>query len=87
MPVESPSVELVSELTTECPRCHMRVTARDRRVADIAALYHFECYNAWHFAAYGRYPRLRVRLRGDRKQYEVRHESPSIRIPPGLRLG
>jgi hypothetical protein len=64
----------------------MRVTARDRRVTDITALYHFECYNAWHFAAHGRYPRLRVRLDGDRKQYEVRHDPPSTPASPGLRL-
>jgi hypothetical protein len=65
----------------------MRVTARDRRVTDLAALYHLECYNAWHFAAYGRYPRLRVRLNGDRKQYEVRAESPASRLSSALRLG
>jgi hypothetical protein len=64
----------------------MRVTARDRRVTDIAALYHFECYNAWHFAAHGRYPRLRIRLGGDRRQYEVRHESPSAPASRSLRL-
>jgi hypothetical protein len=74
----------MSELTTECPRCHMGVTMKDRRVAALAALYHLECYNAWHFAAFGRYPRLRARLTGDRRQYELRREDAVAPTRPRL---
>ena len=64
----------------------MRVTARDRRVTDITALYHVECYNAWHFAAHGRYPRLRVRL-GGQAGYQggfIEHYVTGTLYPEGL---
>src|SRR5262245_18188611 len=64
----------VCELSAECPRCNQIVTSRQRRVVDVVegtCMYHLACYEAWYFGRFVKPPRLRLRLAGDRKEYEV----------------
>jgi hypothetical protein len=55
----------------------MTVTAKQRRVVDDSSLYHFACYEAWHFAKFGKLPRLRRASARDRSHYQVVRRSAS----------
>ena len=57
-------------VSTECSRCHEAVTPKHRRVVGDDGVYHLTCYEAWYFGRFGKLPRLRLRLAGDRKNFE-----------------
>jgi hypothetical protein len=38
-------------------------------------MYHLACYEAWYFGRFGKLPRLRLRLAGDRKHFEPVYEA------------
>jgi hypothetical protein len=53
----------MSELLTVCPECHTTVTLEQARVSLPVALYHRDCFEAWHTRRYGQRPSLRRDLR------------------------
>lgn len=68
----TPASERSSVQAATCPRCQMAVTRRTPRVVTSFDTYHRECYEAWHFARTGRYPRLRALQSGPDARREFR---------------